>query len=235
MEATSSEMRSSGATRSRPAWVSETRRLLRSNSRTPSACSNCLSCTVSAGCETCSAAAARVKWPKRATARNASMCRSSAVIGFSEYCHTNDSLYRAPARRDDREPPRVMLALLGFATVAAVLAAIMTRRMTPLVALIALPAVAALIGGFGVATSRFAVAGIQQTAPVAAMFVFAILYFGVMTDAGLMDPIVNGILRIVGTHPARIVVGSALLALVVHLDGSGAVTFLVAIPALLPL
>jgi CitMHS family citrate-Mg2+:H+ or citrate-Ca2+:H+ symporter len=128
-----------------------------------------------------------------------------------------------------------MLALLGLATVVAVLAVIMSRRMTPLVALIALPAIASLIGGFGLATSQFAIAGIQQTAPVAAMFVFAILYFGVMNDAGLMDPIVNGILRAVGTNPTRIVVGSALLALVVHLDGSGAVTFLVAVPALLPL
>ena len=67
------------------------------------------------------------------------------------------------------------------------------------------------------------------------MFVFAILYFGVMSDAGLLDPIVNGILRAVGTRPTHIVVGSALLALVVHLDGSGAVAFLVTVPALLPL
>jgi CitMHS family citrate-Mg2+:H+ or citrate-Ca2+:H+ symporter len=76
---------------------------------------------------------------------------------------------------------------------------------------------------------------LQQTAPVAAMFVFAILYFGVMTDAGLLDPIVNRILRVVGTRPTRIVMGTALLALLVHLDGSGAVTFLVTVPAMLPL
>jgi CitMHS family citrate-Mg2+:H+ or citrate-Ca2+:H+ symporter len=128
-----------------------------------------------------------------------------------------------------------MLALLGLATVVSVLALIMSRRVTPLVALIAVPTIAALIGGFGLRTSQFAIEGIQQTAPVAAMFVFAILYFGVMSDAGLLDPIVDGILRAVGTRPTRIVVGSALLALVVHLDGSGAVTFLVAVPALLPL
>ncbi len=67
------------------------------------------------------------------------------------------------------------------------------------------------------------------------MFVFAILYFGIMTDAGMLDPIVDRILRAVGMHPTRIVVGSALLALLVHLDGSGAVTFLVTIPAMLPL
>jgi CitMHS family citrate-Mg2+:H+ or citrate-Ca2+:H+ symporter len=128
-----------------------------------------------------------------------------------------------------------MLALLGLVTVLIVLALIMSRRVIPLVALIGVPVVTALIAGFGRRTSEFAVAGIQQTASVAAMFVFAIAYFGVMTDAGMLDPIVNAILRAVGTRPTRIVIGSALLALLVHLDGSGAVTFLVTVPALLPL
>jgi CitMHS family citrate-Mg2+:H+ or citrate-Ca2+:H+ symporter len=127
------------------------------------------------------------------------------------------------------------LALLGLLTIVSVLAAILSRRMTPLVALIALPVVAALAGGFGLQTGAFALAGIRDTAPVAAMFVFAILFFGVMTDAGLLDPMVRGVLRVVGLHPARIVVGTALLALVAHLDGSGAVTFLVTVPAVLPL
>ena len=127
------------------------------------------------------------------------------------------------------------LPLLGLLTVVSVLAAILSRRVTPLVALIAIPVVAALVGGFGWQIGGFAVGGVQQTAPVAAMFVFAILFFGVMTDAGLLDPIVGGVLRAVGVHPVRIVVGSALLALVAHLDGSGAVTFLVTIPAMLPL
>jgi CitMHS family citrate-Mg2+:H+ or citrate-Ca2+:H+ symporter len=67
------------------------------------------------------------------------------------------------------------------------------------------------------------------------MFVFAILYFGIMTDAGMLDPIVDRILWLVGTRPTRIVMGTALLALLVHLDGSGAVTFLVTVPAMLPL
>jgi CitMHS family citrate-Mg2+:H+ or citrate-Ca2+:H+ symporter len=127
------------------------------------------------------------------------------------------------------------LALLGLLTIVSVLAAIMSRRVTPLVALIALPTLAALAGGFGLETGRFAVDGIKETAPVAAMFVFAILFFGVMTDAGLLDPIVRGVLRAVGLHPTRIVVGSALLALFAHLDGSGAVTFLITVPAMLPL
>ncbi|HEV7220631.1 MAG TPA: citrate:proton symporter [Terriglobales bacterium] len=128
-----------------------------------------------------------------------------------------------------------MLALLGSLTIAILLAAILSRRLSPLVALISIPVVASLVGGFGFATTTFMVHGIQKVAPVAAMFVFAILYFGVMTDAGMLDPIIDRILSVVGLSPPRIVVGTALLALLVHLDGSGAVTFLVTIPVMLPL
>jgi citrate-Mg2+:H+ or citrate-Ca2+:H+ symporter, CitMHS family len=128
-----------------------------------------------------------------------------------------------------------MLAALGLATVVLLLALILSRRMSPLVALIVVPTVASLAAGFGFATAQFILAGIQQTATVAAMFVFAILFFGIMTDAGMLDPIVDVILRGVGTRPRRIVMGSALLALLVHLDGSGAVTFLVTVPTMLPL
>lgn len=128
-----------------------------------------------------------------------------------------------------------MLALLGLVTVLALLAAILTRALSPLVALVAIPIAAALVGGFGLSTSAFIVTGLRQIAPVAAMFVFAILYFGIITDAGTLDPIVDGIIRAVGARPTRVVMGSALLALLVHLDGSGAVTFLVTIPAMLPL
>jgi CitMHS family citrate-Mg2+:H+ or citrate-Ca2+:H+ symporter len=129
----------------------------------------------------------------------------------------------------------IPLPLLGLATIVLLLAAIMTKRMSPLVALIIIPIAAALIGGFGLGTGKMVVDGLKSLAPVIGMFVFAILYFGVMTDAGMLDPIIDGILRTVGTRPTRIVMGTALLGLLIHLDGSGAVTFLVTIPAMLPL
>ena len=128
-----------------------------------------------------------------------------------------------------------MLALLGLATVLLLLGVILTKRMSPLVALIVIPVAAALVGGFGLETGKFVTTGLQSLAPVVGMFVFAILYFGVVTDAGMLDPIIDRILRVVGTRPRWIVMGTALLALLVHLDGSGAVTFLVTIPAMLPL
>jgi len=128
-----------------------------------------------------------------------------------------------------------MLALLGIATVLLLLAAILSRRVSPLVALIAVPIATALAGGFGREIGKWITSGLSSIAPVVAMFVFAILFFGVLTDAGLFDPIVAGVRRIVGVRPAWIVPGTALLAGLVHLDGSGAVTFLVVVPAMLPL
>jgi len=128
-----------------------------------------------------------------------------------------------------------MIAALGFLTIALVLAAILSRKMTPLTALIAIPVVFAVVGGFGFRTATFMVHGIQSVAAVAGMFIFAILYFGVVSDAGMLDPIIDGILRAAGSDPVRVVMGTSLLALLVHLDGSGAVTFLVTIPVMLPL
>jgi citrate-Mg2+:H+ or citrate-Ca2+:H+ symporter, CitMHS family len=128
-----------------------------------------------------------------------------------------------------------MLAILGLATILVLLTVILTNKLSPLVALIVIPIIASLIGGFGAETATFIVSGVKNIAPTAAMFVFAIVFFGVLTDAGMMDPIIDRILKAVGLKPTRIVVGSALLALIIHLDGSGAVTFLITIPAMLPL
>ncbi len=112
---------------------------------------------------------------------------------------------------------------------------ILTNRTSPIVALIIVPVVAALSSGFGFQTAKYMLAGVTAVAPVTAMFVFSILFFGIMTDAGVLEPALQGLLRFVGRRPTRIVVGSAALALLVHLDGSGAVCFLVVIPAMLPL
>ena len=127
------------------------------------------------------------------------------------------------------------MALWGALTILGVLVAILTRRLSPLAALIFIPILTAVAAGFGLHTSAFVITGIEGNAPVIAMFVFAILFFGILSDAGMMAPFIHAILRAVGKSPTRIVPGTFLLALLVHLDGSGAVVFLVVIPALLPL
>lgn len=127
-----------------------------------------------------------------------------------------------------------MLALIGFGVIAALLAAILSNRVSPLVALILIPVIAAVLVGVGGQVPAYVVSGLVRIAPVAGMFIFAILFFGVMTDAGLLAPLVALVVRLVGDSPERIALGTALLALVIHLDGSGAVCFLVTIPALRP-
>jgi len=128
-----------------------------------------------------------------------------------------------------------MLAIIGMITIVALLGLILSNKVSPIAALILVPLLGAIAAGQSGQIPAHVVSGIAKIAPVAAMFVFAILFFGLMTDAGLLAPIVKGVLRMVGERPTRITIGTALLALLIHLDGSGAVCFLVTIPALRPL
>ena len=128
-----------------------------------------------------------------------------------------------------------MLLITGILTIVFVLGLILSKKVSALTALIIVPIIGSLISGFGLETAEFAVKGIKNIAPIAAMFIFAIIFFGVLTDAGMFDPIINFILRIVGCDPVKITIGAAILSMVVHLDGSGAVTFLITVPAMIPL
>lgn len=127
------------------------------------------------------------------------------------------------------------MAFVGVLTILALLTAILSSRVSPIVALVVVPVIACLLLGFGLETSRFVADGVGKIAPIAAMFVFAILFFGIMTDAGMLEPLVARIVRVASGRPTWITTGTALLALLVHLDGSGAVCFLVTIPAMRPL
>ncbi|HPN69767.1 MAG TPA: citrate:proton symporter [Saprospiraceae bacterium] len=127
-----------------------------------------------------------------------------------------------------------MLALLGFATIITLLFLVMAKKTSPVVAMIIVPIISGLIGGFGFEMAEFITQGIGSIATTGVMFIFAILFFGIMNDTGTFKPIINGILKLAGNDPARVAFASALVAMIVHLDGSGASTFLIAIPAFLP-
>src|SRR3990167_2564716 len=113
---------------------------------------------------------------------------------------------------------------------------IMTKRLAPVVALILIPIVTALILGSSPGdVGEMALDGIKALAPTGVMLMFAILYFGVMIDAGLFEPVVNRIVDLVDGDPLKVVVGSAVLAAFVSLDGDGATTYMITIAAMLPL
>ena len=128
-----------------------------------------------------------------------------------------------------------MLTWLGLAAITALLALILFRITSVLVALTLVPIAAALAGGFAPKIGGFAMDGIRGVAPTAALLAFAVVYFGVMHDAGLFDPVIRLVVRLVGRDPGKVVVGTAILATVAHLDGAGASTFMVTVPAMLPI
>ncbi|MFI0152122.1 CitMHS family transporter [Streptomyces lydicus] len=128
-----------------------------------------------------------------------------------------------------------MLTILGFVMIATFLVLIMMKKMSPLAALVLIPALFCVLVGQGAHLGDYVIKGIGDLAPTAAMLMFAIIYFGVMIDVGLFDPVVRGILRFCKADPVRVVVGTALLAAIVSLDGDGSTTFMITVSALYPL
>src|SRR5207244_2864121 len=110
------------------------------------------------------------------------------------------------------------LTILGYSMVIAFMALIMLERMTALIALILVPVVFAVLSGFGADIGPMVMSGIRAIAPTGILLLFAILYFGLMIDVGLFDPLVRLIVRLAKGDPVRLIVGSAALALVISLD-----------------
>ncbi|AZZ57423.1 CitMHS family transporter [Rathayibacter iranicus] len=117
----------------------------------------------------------------------------------------------------------------------AFMALIMTKRLTPMVALIVVPTIFGLFAGAGLGIGDMVLEAIGSLAPTAALLMFAIMYFGIMIDVGLFDPLIRFIVRALGDDPAKVVLGTALLAGAVSLDGDGSTTFIVTTAAMLPI
>lgn len=129
-----------------------------------------------------------------------------------------------------------VLTLLGFGMVITFMVLIMTKRISPMVALILIPVLFAIAGGFGgPELGPMMIEGVKVLAPTGVMLMFAILYFGIMIDAGLFDPVVRRIIDLVDGDPLKVVVGTAALAAFVSLDGDGSTTYMIVVASMLPL
>ena len=128
-----------------------------------------------------------------------------------------------------------MLTVWAYSMVVLFMALIMTKRLSPLTALILVPMGVGIAAGFGPSLGEMMIAGIGKLAPTGVMLMFAILYFAVMIDAGLVAPFVARLVAIVHGDPVKVVVGTAVLALLVSLDGDGSTTYMITTAAMLPL
>ncbi|QZP30444.1 CitMHS family transporter [Pseudomonas sp. DR48] len=128
-----------------------------------------------------------------------------------------------------------MLIFLSYAMITCFMYLIMSKRLSPLVALLLVPIAFGCLAGFAPQLGTMMFDGVKMLAPTGIMLTFAILYFCMMTDAGLFNPLIKVLLRLVQGDPRKIVVGTAVLGLCVGLDGDGATTYIIATAALLPL
>ena len=135
-----------------------------------------------------------------------------------------------------------MLIALGCVMIAVFMYLILSKRIVPVIALILVPITMGLVAvGTGIAedveggVTGAIMKAIKDFAPTAALLFFAIIYFGLMIDVGLFDPLIRFILRVVGNNPVKVVLGTALLAGAVSLDGDGSTTFIITVSALLPI
>lgn len=144
-----------------------------------------------------------------------------------------------------------MLAILGYGMIIVFMVLLLARKITPFAGLILIPLlfgmIAAAVTGapilevfdwiyqglyFDVAADGKITTGV---APTITLLLFAILYFSVMLDVGLFDPLAVKMIRWAKGDPMRICVATGVISLVVSLDGDGTTTVLIVCAAVLTL
>lgn len=129
-----------------------------------------------------------------------------------------------------------MLTIIGILIIVSIVTLLMMGKMSPIIAMSCIPFIGALIAGYSISEiSVFFESGINKVSKVAAMFLFAILFFSLMKDLHIFDPLIRAMVKMTRGNVIIVCIMTTLIAAVVHLDGSGAATFLIIIPALLPL
>ena len=141
---------------------------------------------------------------------------------------------KTPAKK--AAAPSAKLAVIGFVMVVVLIFCLIRKVVIPPIAFILLPTIAALVAGFDpMAVNKFAASGISKMVSTVSLFVFSISFFSLMSDQGVFDPIVNFLIKKAGTNVTLVMLATAAVGIIGHLDGSGATTFIITITAMLPM
>lgn len=128
-----------------------------------------------------------------------------------------------------------MSAAVGFIMIIVIVALLLKGKMSPIVVLVVIPSIAALIlGNNPIAVADMIKEGVTTTTSNGILFIFSVIYFGVLSDTGLFDIIVNWLVKMAGSNVIAVTVATAIIATIAHLDGTTATTVLITIPALYP-
>ncbi len=128
------------------------------------------------------------------------------------------------------------LTAMGLIIIFVTVGILIRGRVNPIIPMTLVPVVGALICGFGLGEiSDFFSEGLNSVINVVVMFIFAIIFFGILQDVGLFTPVIRALIKATRGRIMAVTLGTAAIGVVAHLDGSGSTTFLITIPALLPL
>jgi CitMHS family citrate-Mg2+:H+ or citrate-Ca2+:H+ symporter len=130
----------------------------------------------------------------------------------------------------------MLLAITGFVMIFLIIYLLLETKAHPSAIFVIVPIACAIVCGFDFTQiSGFMKKGVTTTMPVAVLFIFSIVYFSIMSEVGLFDPLVNFLVKHAGSNVVLVTVATACIATIAHLDGALAATLLVTIPAMLPL
>ncbi|MDK8653484.1 CitMHS family transporter [Corynebacterium accolens] len=128
------------------------------------------------------------------------------------------------------------LTLMGLAIIFVTVGILIRGRVNPIIPMTLVPVIGAVIAGFGIEEiADFFGEGLSSVINVVVMFIFAIIFFGILQDVGLFTPVIRSLIKATRGNVMAVTIGTAAIGIVAHLDGSGSTTFLITIPALLPL
>ena len=134
----------------------------------------------------------------------------------------------------------MLLTIIAYAMIIVFMYIIMKKKMSPFTALVIIPLIFAIIAMLtGVAkkgsSGDFVLEGIKTTANTGIMLLFAILYFSIMLDAGLFDPITKKMIYFAKGDPMKVLIATAVVAATVSLNGDGTTTTLICCSAFIPI
>ena len=128
-----------------------------------------------------------------------------------------------------------MLSAFGFGTILVLMIVLRKKWMSPVVALALIPTISCILAGQAKDLGSYIATGVKGVATNGIIFIFAVCFFGILTDAGVFDPLVNGIIKLTKGDVVKVFIGTYLITMVGHLDGAGATTIMIVVPAMLPI
>lgn len=86
----------------------------------------------------------------------------------------------------------MFLGILGLLMIVIIVWSLIQSKTNPVPIFVIVPIIMAVIAGFGPSDIfTFIQAGVSKTWSTAVLFIFSIVYFSLMSDVGLFDPLVN--------------------------------------------